>query len=247
MNQQDRDFTGPDPVQAREGQSERSMAENFRDVVVDPVATFEAVAERPNWVKPLIVLVVATLIVSYFMMPIWSEMQQAQLAGQDMTPEQIEQSQRMMETFKWVGLAMAPVITAVIMAIWAFLFWGWGTMAGARNARYAVAFAAVVYAGLIYLFQGIAQAIVVVLKGAETVAAEGGPPTFGLTLFIDRGEMSGLAWGLLSNVNFFSIWYAVVIAIAGQHALKMGKGASWGFAAVVWVVSGIFLAIQPGG
>lgn len=247
MNEQDRDFADPDPVQVREAGSDRSMAENFRDVVVDPAAAFEDVAERPRWLMPLIVLAVATLVVSYFMMPVWSEMQQAELARQEMSAEQVEQSQRMMEVFKWVGLGMVPVITAVIMAIWAFLFWGWGTMAGARNARFDVALSAVVYAGLIYLFQAIAQAIVVAAKGAERVAAEGGPPTFGVTLFLERGEMSGLLWGFLANVNFFSIWYAVVIGIAGQHALKMGKGASWGFAVVVWVISGIFLAFQPGG
>lgn len=247
MSEQDRDFAGSDPVQTRETGSGRSMAENFRDVIVDPEATFEDVAERPKWVMPLVVLAVATLVVSFFMLPMWTEMQQAQLAGQDMTAEQMEQSRQMMETFKWVGLVMAPIMTAVIMAIWAFLFWGWGTMAGAKNARYGVAFAAVVYAGLIYLLQSVAQAVVVVAKGAEQVAAEGGPPTFGVTLFLDRGDLSGLVWGLLSNINFFSIWYAVVIAIAGQHALKMGKGASWGFAVVVWVISGIFLAFQPGG
>ncbi|MBW3661271.1 MAG: YIP1 family protein, partial [Gemmatimonadetes bacterium] len=192
MNEQDRDPMGPDSVQAREARAERSMAENFRDVVVDPEATFGDVAERPRWLVPLIVLAVATLIVSYFMMPVWSEMQQAELARQEMSAEQVEQSQRMMELFQWVGLAMVPIITAVIMAIWAFLFWGWGTIAGARNARFGVAFSAIVYAGLIYLFQAIAQAIVVVAKGAERVAAEGGPPTFGVTLFLERGEMSGL-------------------------------------------------------
>lgn len=247
MNEERQDLTGSDPLEARETAADRSMVENFRDVIVDPEATFEDVAERPKWVAPLIVLVVATLIVSWFMMPMWSQMQQAQLAGQGMSPEQIEQSRQMMETFKWVGLAMAPIMSAVIMAIWAFLFWGWGTIAGARNARYGVAFAAVVYSGLIYLIQSVAQAIVVVAKGGEQVAAEGGPPTFGVTLFLDRGDMSGLMWGMLSNINFFSIWYAVVIAIAGQQALKMSKGASWGFAVVVWVISGIFLMFQPGG
>lgn len=247
MSEEDRDLTGPDPVQAADAGTGRSMAENFRDVIVEPAATFEDVAQRPKWLVPLIVLAVATLIVSYFMMPMWSEMQAAQLAKQDLSAEQLEQQRQMMQTFKWVGLAMAPIMTAVIMAIWAFLFWGWGTIAGAKNARYPVALAAVVYAGIIYLLQSIAQAIVVIVKGGETVAAEGGAPTFGLTLFVPRGEMSGFLWGMLSNVNFFSIWYAVVIAVAGQHALKMGKGASWGFAVVVWVVSGIFLMFQPGG
>ena len=247
MNEQDRRFETPEPAPAPGSGSERSMTQNFADVIVDPEATFEDVAERPRWLVPLIVLAVATLIVSYFMMPMWAEMQEAQLAGQEMTSEQVEQSRQMMETFKWVGLAMAPIMSAVIMAIWAFLFWGWGTIAGAKNARYPVAFTAIVYAGIIYLLQSVAQAVVVVVKGAEQVAAEGGPPTFGVTLFLERGDMSGLMWGLLSNVNFFSIWYAVVIAIAGQHALKMSKGASWGFAVVVWVISGIFLAFQPAG
>lgn len=246
MNEQDREPTGPDSVQVGDA-SERSMAENFRDVVLDPEVTFEDVAERPKWLMPLIVLAVVTLIVSYFMMPLWAEMQAEALAEQDLSAEQLEQQRQMMETFKWVGLAMAPIMTALISLLWGFLFWGWGTIAGAKNSRFAVALTAVVYAGLIYIFQSIAQAIVVVAKGAETVAAEGGPPTFGLTLLIERGEMSGLVWAFLSNVNFFSIWYAVVIAIAGQHALKMSKGASWGFAIAGWVLAGLLMTLQPAG
>ena len=51
-----------------------------------------------------------------------------------------------------------------------------------------VAFTAIVYTGVIGILQLIAQAIVVSVKGAEQVALEGGPPTFGLALFLEREE-----------------------------------------------------------
>jgi hypothetical protein len=136
---------------------------------------------------------------------------------------------------------------AVFSAIFALLFWGWAAISGAREPTYKVAYTAMIYTGVIQILQAIAQAIVVALKGPEQVAREGGPPTFGLALFMERGDMPGLLWGLLANINFFAIWGAIVLAIAGVHALRMSKGAAWGFAVAMWLITGLFLAFSPGG
>jgi hypothetical protein len=161
-----------------------------------------------------------------------------------MTPEQREQALSGMAAFKWVGLAIAPIATAIVLAIFGFLFYGWGAVTGAKNARFGVAFASILYAGFIQLIQSIAQTAVVLIKGGETVAREGGPPFFGLSLFMERGDMSAVVWGFVQNVNFFAIWYTAILAVAGVHALKMGKGSAWSFAIAMWVVGGLLLALQ---
>lgn len=222
----------------------RSVWENLRDVVVEPSATFEEVAERPTWLVPLLVILGVTVVVTFLSMPLWSEMQELAMAERGMSAEQREQAVQQMEVFQWLGLVIAPIATAVMIAIVAFIFYGWAAVTGARNARYPVAFAATVYAGVIMLFQSIGQAVVIQLKGAEQVAREGGPPTFGLALFIERGDMPAVVWGFVQNVNFFSIWYTVVLAIAGIHALKMGKGSAWSFAIAMWVVGGLLMMLQ---
>ncbi len=224
----------------------RSVAKNFGDVILEPSATFDDVAERPRWLVPLIVISVATLIVSYFMLPLYSEMQALGLAQRDMPPEQREQALTQMEKFKWVGLIIAPLAYAVITALSGLLFWGWAAIAGAKNATFKVAFTALIYAGLIGLLQSIFQAIVVTVKGAEQVAREGGPPLFGLSLFLERGDMPRLLWGQIANINFFSIWYAVLVAIAGIYALKMSRGSAYALAAFFFVLWGIATAFQGG-
>ncbi|MGH7566864.1 MAG: YIP1 family protein [Gemmatimonadota bacterium] len=222
--------------------SGRSTWENMRDVVLAPSATFEDVRERPRWLVPLLVIMAATLITSYFMMPLYSEMQRAAMMARDMPAEQREQALQGMETFKWIGLAFGPIMVAVFSALFALLFWGWAAISGAREPQYKVAFTAMVYSGFIQILQAIAQAVVVAVKGAEQVAREGGPPTFGLALFLERGDMPGLLWGFLSNINFFSIWGTIVLAIAGVVALRMSKGAAYGFAIVIWLIMGLFLS-----
>jgi hypothetical protein len=219
----------------------RSTWENLRDVVFAPSATFEDVRERPRWLVPLIVVALATLIASFFMMPLYGEMQRVALAARDMTPEQREQALRQMESFKYVGLAFGPIMVAVISALIGLLLWGWAAISGAREPQYKVAFTAIVYTGVIGVLQLIAQSIVVALKGAEQVAGEGGPPTFGLALFMERGDMPKILWGLLASVNFFAIWTAIVVAIAGIHAMRMGKGPAYAFAAAMWVLGAIML------
>lgn len=227
---------GPTPANGR------STWDNLRDVVLAPSDTFEDVRERPRWLIPLLVVMVATLIVSYFMMPLYSEMQRAGVMASDMTPEQREQAMRGMEAFKWIGLAAGPIMVGIVSALIALLFWGWAAISGARDPQYSVAFTAMVYANVIQILQAVAQAIVVAVKGAEQVALEGGPPTFGLALFLERGDMPRLLYGLLANVNFFSIWAAIVMAIAGVVAMRMSKGAAYGFAIAMWLIGGVILA-----
>lgn len=229
---------------------ERSTWDNFRDVILEPSATFEDVGRRPKVLVPLLILCAATIVISYFLMPLYAELQELGLARQEMTDEQREQAQRMMENFKWVGLVFAPVSVVVITAFFALIFWAWGAVSGARNATFKIAFTALVYSGVIYVLQSIAQAIVVQVKGAEQVALEGGPPTFGLALFLERGDMGRWLWGLLASVNFFAIWSAVVVAIAGVYALKMSKGSAYAFAVVMWFIGALMFAafqVQPAG
>jgi hypothetical protein len=227
---------GPPPATGR------STWDNLRDVVLAPSDTFEDVRERPRWLIPLIVVMGATLIVSYFMMPLYSEMQRAGVLASEMTPEQREQALRGMEAFKWIGLAAGPIMVGIVSALIALLFWGWAAISGAPDPQYKVGFTAMVYANVIQILQAVAQAIVVAVKGAEQVALEGGAPTFGLALFLERGDMPRLLYGLLANVNFFSIWAAIVMAIAGVVALRMSKGAAYGFAIVMWLIGGVILA-----
>ncbi|HJR52446.1 MAG TPA: YIP1 family protein [Gemmatimonadota bacterium] len=225
----------------------RSVWENMRDVVLAPSATFEDVRAHPRWLTPLLVIMALTLVTSFLMMGLYIEMQRVGVMARDMPAEQREQALQTMESFKYVGLIAGPILVAVFSALFALLFWGWAAISGAREPTYKVAYTAMVYTGVIQILQAIAQAIVVALKGAEQVAREGGPPTFGLALFMERGDMPALLWGLLANINFFAIWGAIVLAIAGVHALRMSKGAAWGFAVAMWLVTGLFLAFSPGG
>lgn len=222
----------------------RSVWQNLIDVVFAPGATFDDVREHPRWLVPLLVVTALTLVVSFLMRPVTLELQRAQMAGRGMTPEQIESALGMVRVFSLIG---APVAVVVFTALFALLFWGWAAISGAHQASYKVAFTAMIYTGVIQILQAVAQTIVVFTKGAEQVAREGGPPTFGLALFLDRGDMPGLLWGFLANINFFSIWGAVVLAIAGIHAMRMSQGAAYAFAIVMWLLGGVFLSLQPGG
>lgn len=223
---------------------DRSVWENLRDAIVEPEATFRDVAGRPRWLVPLAVVLVITAAVSWIMLPALLEMQRLQVL-ESVPPEQQQDALEQLEMFAGpLGLVFSVVSTPVMIAVVAFLFWGFGLVSGAKNARYSVAFTAMTYAGVVYVLQGVAQATVVLLKGAGQVAREGGPPLFGPSLFLDQGEMPRLLYAMLANLNFFSVWYAVVVGVAGFHALKMSRGAAIAFAVVMWLVGGVVLAFQ---
>lgn len=222
-----------------------SVLETFRDVILAPGAAFEELGKRPRVLVPLLVLMAATLVASYLLAPLWGELQELQvMRNPDLSPEEREARLAGMEAFRWIGLAIAPVGFAVVLAVTAVLFWGWAAIAGARNAEYKVAFSSIVHASVVGVLQMFVQAAVVHLKGVEQVAREGGPPLFGLSLFLDRDDFPALLWGQLANLNFFSIWYAVLIALAGVHALKMSRGSATTVAVILFVIGGLFLSLQ---
>jgi len=222
----------------------RSVWQNLVDVIFAPGSTFDDVREHPRWLVPLLVITALTLVVSFLLMPLTLEVQRIAMADRGMTPEQVEGALGMVRIFGVIG---APLAVVVFTALFALVFWGWAAISGAHQASYKVAFTAMIYTGVIQILQAVAQWIVVFVKGAEQVAREGGPPTFGLALFLERGDMPALLWGFLANVNFFSIWGAVVTAIAGIHAMRMSKGAAYAFAIVMWLITALFLVLQPGG
>lgn len=222
-----------------------SVLGTFRDVILAPGEAFEELGRRPRVLVPLLVLMAATLVASYLLAPLWGELQELQvMRNPDLSPEEREARLAGMEAFRWIGLAIAPVGFAVVLAVTAVLFWGWAAIAGARNAEYKVAFSSIVHASVVGVLQMFLQAAVVHLKGVEQVAREGGPPLFGLSLFLDRDDFPALLWGQLANLNFFSIWYAVLIALAGVHALKMSRGSATTVAVVLFVIGGLFLSFQ---
>lgn len=225
------------------GGEDRSVGRNFVDVVTEPSATFEDVAERPKWLVPLIVIVVATVALSYVLGPVQMEIQKLQVMER-FSGEQLEAALAQIERWGPYAPAITVVATPVFLAIFAFLFWGFGLVSGAKNATYGVAFTSMVYLGTIQVLMQLAQLVVVGIKGAETVAREGGLPLFGLSLFVERGDLPLLAWTFVVGLNFFSIWYAIVMGIAGVHALKMGRGAAATFAVILWFLGSLLLAMQ---
>lgn len=230
-----------------EGTIGRPIGQNFRDVVFAPRATFEDVAERPRWVAPLLILAAILLAMAFFNLPMVEELQRtAIMDDQRLSDAQREQTLGQLATWKWVGVAAAPIVFGVVTAFMGLLLWGWSVIAGAKNAEYPIAFTALVYASAVTVLQVVLQALVIAIKGAETVAREGGPPLFGLSLFVDRGDMPALLWGQLANINFFSIWYSVLVALAAIYALKASRRAAYALGVAVFVISGFLTAVGPG-
>ena len=225
--------------------AERSVWKNFSDAIFAPGETFLDVGRRPRVLVPLLLLLAAVLIVSWFHMPVWSELQAIKMAANpDMSPEQREAAISGMQRFMWIGLLITPVGFGLVLALSALLFWGWAAISGAANADYKIAFSALIYASVVIVLQMVLQAVVIGIKGAELVAREGGPPLFGLSLFLDRDDFPKLVWGLLASLNFFSIWYTILVVIAGVHTLRMSRGSAIVIAVVMFLVGAVLLSFQ---
>ena len=231
--------TGPQEAAPVE---ESGVLSRMVGVFFSPGETFASVnrsVKNTDWLVPLILSAVVSLIALQMMMPVIEGQSRARLEQiaeeKDMTEEQqqkmFEMTQKMTVIGATVGgvvmvFVMALVLALVLMAMTNFLMGG--------EATFKKALAVTSYTSIV----GIPGAIVMVplARAKGTMELQFGP---GLFL---PDEMSGtFLYSLFANINLFNVWQLAVVCIgmgvvAGIPTKKVGYGV-----AILYI---IYLAIM---
>ena len=221
----------------------RSLAANFRDVVIQPAATFRDVARRPRWLAPLVAVTLASVIVSLLG---WPTM--ARIVRETM-PELGPGAPPGLEALTLGSALMAAILgplfgTPLGISICGVLLWGWARLTGAGGARLDRAVAAIAFVSLIGVFSSVADVVALTLfpEAVDPVAIPVVKP-LSLAALFEPGEVTLPLHAALGHVSVFSLWWAALLVVAGTHALGMSRGAAIGFAALAWVAMGVLIAL----
>jgi len=206
-------------------------------VFFDPKKTFQDIAQRPSWIVPLVLIMIAALAVSMTMAQRigWERIvrhgMESSSRAQQMTPEQREQGVAMgvkiASIMGYVGIVFVPLVYVIMAGVLL------GVASGIFSAgvRFKQVFAVVCYASLTGLISSILTIVVLYLKNPDEVNVQN-MLVFNPGAFMDPGTSSKFLYSLATSLDLFSFWTILLMAVG----LKAAAGKKLTFGGAVFAV-----------
>lgn len=188
-------------------------------VIVNPGPTIGKVMDKKRWLGVFVIILLTTTIVAYLSYPITKvegakfirdseiagKFSEEQLAGLD----QFTPGQRL-----FAALTQLP-LAAIIMLMSAFFVYLFFKVAGAEG-NFIHYFSGIVHASLLDMFLGgVIKAVLIAAKKTMLVHT-------GLTMFFPALDFRSLSFLVLSQFDFFSIWYLLALTLGIACFAKIG-------------------------
>lgn len=205
-------------------------------VFFEPAKTFEDIGQRPNWLPPLLLIVVCTIAFTFLLGQHvgWDHIVRQQVENSSraaqLTPEQREAQiavgARMAPIFGYAPIVFIPVsylvIAGVVLAMTAMM---------SAGLKFKQVFAVVCYSalpGIVYVGLCI---MVMFLKDPDKFNVQN-PLMFNAGSFMDPQGGSKFVYSLASSIDLFSFWTIFLIATG----LKAAAGKKLSFAGALTAV-----------
>lgn len=212
-----------------------------------PGELYEDVARKHSWhdwFLPTLLTAVVMTVAAQITMPLTLEMQREamkkSLAQQELTAEQRENQEAMMEKMQGVTEASTLIITPISIFVLMFITSGIILLAGRYALGGEISYGQVLamqgYASLILILQVLVLTPIRLEKGTALLF-------LGPSLFFDKGELTGLVGGMIGIIDIFSIWQSVVVAIGLSALTRASLGKSLTVMGILYL---IYIAIFGG-
>jgi len=217
-------------------------------VLFSPDATFASIARRPDWVVPLVLIVVLALVNGILVAPhidFGAPAREAMAQNKNMTQEQMDRAERMSVSIGKLAKFIAPVVTILLLIIVAgALLLSIRLMGGEGDFKQA--FSVTCYAWLPNVLESILLTIVILAKGATGLNPQAFPTLLRSNLaFLVDMKAQPMAFALLSSLNLFSIWVIVLLIIGFSYVGRISKAKAAVVVISLWVVTVLFKLIGP--
>ncbi len=181
---------------------------NILDIFFSPSKYFVVLKEKPKWLIPLIMIIILSIIVTVVVMSSFSyEKRMEQLRERNLTPEQLEQAEKMMKGVVPLisGIVASIILTPIMMLLIALIFNFTLPLLGVTG-KYMTTFAIVIGSALVTLPQMLMRMILTLIKGTPLVYT-------GVALFFPMVNKDTFFFRLMSKLDFFTIWQMILLAL----------------------------------
>jgi hypothetical protein len=213
-------------------------------VFFEPGKTFRDIAQRPTWIVPMILVIVAVIGVTTTISQRigWESVMRRQMESssrfQQMSQEQRDQTlavqMKFAPVFGYVGaLVGVPIYDVIAAAV--LLGIAGGLMGGGM--RFKQVFATVCWSGLPGIPSAILTIVVIFLKNPDDLNLQN-PIAFNLGAFMDPNTPAKFAYSLASSMDLFVFWTIFLMATGLKAAAGKKLSFTGALVAVVlpWAV-----------
>jgi hypothetical protein len=212
-----------------------SIVQKMIGVFFTPKEAFEAIDRKPDWVAPLLVIIILTLVFSMITMPITMpeqmEKQREKMEERGMSDDQIDQA---MATGEKMGKIMAPVGVLVgvpvVLLFFALIFWFVGNVVLGGQTNYKRMFSVYTYSSLIGTAGFMLTTLLILMRKSADVH-------FSLALLLPQEQSETALYQFLKGFNLFSIWQYAVLAIGFAVIYKFSMKKSGWTMAVMFLIT----------
>ncbi len=219
-------------------------------VFTSPIGVAESIRQKPQWLIPAIVVIVATLISvviagQYYLdinMEAQREAMQEQLHNGDLTQDQYETALSIGTKIGQVMMYVSPVISVPFMVLVssAILLFAGNIILGG-TARFVQYWSLVFSCSLIGSVGEILRAILVVVKNGDVRGVQ-----LGLGI-LTMNNMDSMAHKILAGIQVFTVWEAIVVGLGVAVLARKSAGVTIPIALLIYVGARIGLSILSGG
>lgn len=214
-------------------------------VFIHPTKSFRAIAERPSWWPPLLVLVIVGIVFVALLIPRidWDEYLHDRYEGRDISAEELAAVTETVESGCAMWLAV-PFVVVVVFPLTAWIFYmalkAFGSVMSFRQGL------AVMLYGLLpsWMLSGLITIPMLIGKSSINPAAlRGRDLLWSNPSFLAGDETSLALTKLLSALDVFSFWSLALLTIGFSIAGRVSKGQAATCVVGLWV---LYVAVKVG-
>jgi hypothetical protein len=232
-----------------------SAAGRLVGVLIAPGETFRAIAARPGWVAPMLVLVALATLSGYMVSQRIDLAQlirhQNEVTGGQLTSDQLEQRIQVMQKVQpYLALLQGLIVMPAFLLFAALLFWLGFKLMGSElswKASLATSLHGLLPLGVLWLLS-----IPVIWNHGNFTPEEARSGSFlasNLAVLAPEG-LGKVPLALLASVDLFSIWAIVLLVVGYRIVARVSRAAAVGVVLTLWLVGVAlkvgFAALAPG-
>jgi Yip1 domain len=205
--------------------------------VVSPVDTFRSIAERPDWIVPLVVAILLGILSTVLIAPhidIEASMRK-QMAKKDMPAAQMDRVIEMSKkTQKYNPVIVGVIVPVIFFAISAIMLFAFRAFGGEGTFRQSMAVLA--YAWVPSIIKGCLTLVVVLMGGTILQQDMANVLKSNPGAFLGEGASPALV-SLLSSLDVFTIWMLVLMTIGYSYMSRLSRATSASIVFGLWLVT----------
>jgi hypothetical protein len=238
---QDNALASPDP-----GPKPNPM-QRVIGVIFSPDATFASIAKRPDWVLPLVLLLITSLVAGFIIaqhVDFGSAARASMEQNKNATPEQIDKAVKIAGAIGKVFTYLSPVLSLIgLLIIAGVLLLAFRLFGGEGDFKQA--FSVTCYASIPSIIKSVVTLIILVARGGIIPVEVLATLVRSNLGFLADMKTSPMAFALYSSFDIFSVWFLILMIIGFAYVSRLSKAKSAGIIISLWIVVLLLKLIGP--